>query len=332
MTTDGKTLLQTLLRVYLDTADVVAIADAKAEPDDISTLIDSLHRANALVVFSVNHPWDYYSNTDEATKDRMLAAFNGFPHVVASYLEPHQFEPYQADGPHDLDLGYVSDLRKLMKHPAAEKYLSVLSPVAGVVHEAEQASLEAARTSRDVPLKKKDIELYLQVLVSMIRGKNGSTADELLGFWEAHNGEGLEPDTKEAIRSRLAPVADMLSQARDLWPEVDGDTLMAQVLQNEDPLLHQKAPGRFLQRCLRNTKRCNLDRNSKRSDAVDLHHVQFLPYVDVFTTDKENEAILRPLVPGLRRIRASRLLRVGRLREVSAAIDEMTQARTAIVP
>ena len=122
-------------------------------------------------------------------------------------------------------------------------------------------------------------------------------------------------------------MADMINQLRELCPEIDGDTLMALVLQNEDPDLHNVAPGLFLQRALRNAKRRNIDRNSKRSDLVDLHHVQFLPYVDVFTTDRENEAILRPLVPKVIRSRASHLLRVGRLDAVADAIEELAANR-----
>ncbi len=193
--------------------------------------------------------------------------------------------------------------------------------------EAEQASLEAARDSSDVPMKKKDLEMYAQVFVSVIRGANGTSAEELLSFWEKKTGAPLAANVRAAIGSQLEPMAAMLKQLKVDFPELDGDDLMARVQGNEDPNLNKHAPGKFVQRALRNAKRTNITRNSKPSDLVDLAHVQYLPYVDFMTTDRENVSILKPLAAKVRQTRASRLLRVGRLRLVAEAIEEIAAKR-----
>ena len=59
---------------------------------------------------------------------------------------------------------------------------------------------------------------------------------------------------------------------------------------------------------------------------VDIQHVQFLPYVDVFTTDRENEAILRPELANIRRLRASVLVRTRQLDTVADEIDRLAAA------
>ncbi len=107
--------LQTALRVYLDTADIILIADDKAPAEDVAHLHDVMERTGSVLIFSINHPWDYHLGTDAPTRHRMVEAFNGFPHVAAAYDEPEKLEPFvDMQKVPDLELGYVADLHSLM--------------------------------------------------------------------------------------------------------------------------------------------------------------------------------------------------------------------------
>jgi hypothetical protein len=243
---------------------------------------------------------------------------------VVGSNEPHEFEPYPPDGSIvDLDLERIRDMREVMEHPDAEQALSIAAPLVSMVHVAEQAGLEALRSTRETPIKGTDFDMYLRIILTLTRVKGGITAEEALAFWEREKGLKLDPETREAIRLQLEPLATMLMAVRAMWPELDDEALVQQVKLGADPNLHERAPGRYAQTVLRNAKRRNLDRNSRASDMVDLHHAQFLPYVDVFTTDRENESILRRHLPQIRKRRASILVRVGRLDAVADAIERV---------
>ena len=281
--------------------------------------------AKAALVFSVNHAWDFYPRTDQATKDRIAGAFDAFSLVLVPNEEPHIFEKAPG-GPHDLDLRRA-DIAELLNHHEATRALSVLDPVTEIVREAEQASLEAARATPR-PFKKAEFEMYVQVLVGVITGTNGIDAGDLLRFWEERNGRAESPETRDAIIGQLQPIAEMLKQLRVTFPDLDGDDLIKMVRDNEDPRLALERPGIFFQRALRNGRRQNVTRNSKRSDLVDLQHVQFLPYVDVLTTDRENVAVLVRALPQARCGRSAKLMRNGDLNGVIMELRRQAELDT----
>jgi hypothetical protein len=138
---------------------------------------------------------------------------------------------------------------------------------------------------------------------------------------------GASVRQRRGVRPARNRVAALLAQVKGQLPGLDLDFMTEQLKLWADPNLHERAPGLAAQRVLRNGKRRNLDRNSQRSDMVDLHHAQYLPYVDIFTADRQNAALLRPHLDLLRRHRASRLIRVGRLMEVSDTIAELAALR-----
>jgi hypothetical protein len=325
-----------LLRVYLDTADIMYIADGKAPVASVDRLRRALAAAPAAIVWSTNHPWDYYPTTDEATKDRFIDAMNQFPLVVGSYTEPQQFEPYPDGPPIDIELAHIPDLREVMDHPAASEALGPVGAVVEQVYEAEQAGLEALRATRGVPLYGKNHEFFLQILITITRGQNATTVDEAIAFWEAR-GLQIDPTARDVVRAQLESYGEMLRQLRAQFPELQNDATVTASLRNAlraalDPDMHERAPGLYAQALLRKRKRANLDRNSRRSDMVDLMHVQFLPYVDVFTTDRENESILRPELPRIRKERASVLLRTRQLEAIADEIERLASVGPAVTP
>lgn len=322
------------LRVYLDTADIILIADAKAPSPTVARLRSVLESAPAAIVWSVSHPWDYYPGADEATKERIIDAMNEFPLVVGSYVDPRQLEPRPRDGPTpDLDLRRIVDMRDLLNHPAATEALAAAAPVVQMVHEAEQASLEAMRASRATPIAGKDKRVYVDALVSVVTSGDpramSNLIDELIDLGEKQQEVEIDPAVRAAIHDQLVPVVEMMKQAKDMYPELDTNALLQHMRNTIDPSLHETSPGQYAQGLLRQAKRRNVGRNSKRSDPVDLEHVLYLPYVDVFTTDRENVSILQKELPKIRKVRASILVRAGRLEVVADEVERL--AGTAAV-
>jgi hypothetical protein len=185
-----------------------------------------------------------------------------------------------------------------------------------VVHAAEQESLVAARGTRESPIKKAVLAKYTRGLMRLIERQDGSIAEQLLAFWEEHQGRVESDEALAAVMSQLQPIAEMLERLRST-PGFDVDAMKAKLGESEDRSLSVRRPGVYLERALRGARQRNLDRNSKRSDLVDLHHVQYLPYVDVFTTDKENVAALSPLLANATLRRSGKLLRNRNLARVT---------------
>jgi hypothetical protein len=80
------------LRLYLDTADLIAIADGDVPTSVVDDLHEAMRQVGGALVFSVHHAWDFYPRSDEPTRERVVAAMEQFPAVMFAESEPQSFE------------------------------------------------------------------------------------------------------------------------------------------------------------------------------------------------------------------------------------------------
>lgn len=131
--------------------------------------------------------------------------------------------------------------------------------------------------------------------------------------------EQLTQQTAELAKS----LAEAMTVLRGALGDVDPEQVLAMIRDMAEPGLATTKPGVYMQRSLRDARRRDLGRNSKRSDLVDLRHVQYVPYVDIFTTDKENVAVLSPVLAKWQWRRQAKVLRNRNLDRVIEEVNAL---------
>lgn len=310
------------IRVYLDAADIASIADGHVAAEEIDLFHRALQETQAIVIFSACHPWDF-QDAEATSRERRLRVFDSFPMVGWPVHSPLEIE---GDTPaRDLELRRIESVYEHLAQPEVHAALESIRSLKFVVHEAEQAGLEADRASKGQALPDKELRSLLRVLVNGA-GSGSDPVSILANLKQLEAFQHRDASILEAQVESLLPILDQALQA--LPDDLDDDEIMARAMDNHTPELGHAQPAHYLQRVLADEKRKDLQPTRKRkpSDMLDIQHAQFLPYVDVFTADKETINGLSRHENKIRKIRAARLVQVRKLGEVVASIRELAES------
>ena len=188
------------MRLYLDTADILDIADGRRDPEGVAELRAAVSETKTIVILSKDHFWDILPRCDEASIERVITALEGFPYVAIPLEEPHELEKISKTA--DVQLASPTSIRAFFIDPQTRKMASVLSTTAGFLHDAEEARRSAAIADGPRKLSNKDQERLLQYAISLMRGVNGRTAEDTADFWDRHL-DMLEPEKRAAFMAVL---------------------------------------------------------------------------------------------------------------------------------
>lgn len=310
VTLEGGDAVEAIATLYLDAADLITLVDRRVEEDVLQRLYEAMTDKRCALVFTLNHAWDI----EPETRLRLAHVLEAFPLVLMPDIEPEKFENTETDG---LVLRQV-DVRQLLEAPETDEALKIAHPVVTDAHKAEQAGIVAARATRDTPMRKSDIAMFTNEVVSLLTAHHAVSDEHVTRLWEKRHGSSASEEDRRQVVALAGSVAETMNTVRSVVGHIDPERLLAIIRDLPEPGLATTKPGTYMQRCLRDARRRDLGRNSKRSDFVDLRHVQYVPYVDIFTTDKENVAVLTPILAKLQRH-----ARVLRNRCLERVIDEV---------
>jgi hypothetical protein len=254
--------------IYLDTADLISIGDQKVNEESITQLVHSCKHSNAILIVSRWHLVDLRAAPHDAAL-RALDATERFPALAA--IELHD------GGAHIAPLRRVADL--MNEDPIA---LSHVNDLATLVTHAEQMTERL-----DPAIPRKLSNSLKKLLHQMLQEETEDTAMST-GRTYLHRSRRTWPS-----KSHDHILATMLStwrQVRDfrkvgLFSNI-ANTLSATGERETTPLVGAHI-GRHLSALVDQRRQKQQDRPVGRGDAVDRRHVEFAPYVDIFTGDKD---------------------------------------------
>jgi hypothetical protein len=310
---------QSWRRLYLDTAELLDMADGRTDAGVVSALIREMERSSTLLVVSVEHAQDIMHGAAADTYERFLCALERFPNRAVVTTAPHDIEPWE-DKAEDIVVELADNTREIFSHPRARPFVKELVQehaalfdvtVETKVNEAAVGSL--SRSARG---------LLLRCLVTLVRGWRGTDVATILAMWEGREPPSLSEDERNSLLLLLAPWAELLAEfERRHHPSAAMRERMLDYFRNSfDDASHEYSPGMFLGGRLVRCLRRNTGRNPLRSDSVDGMHAQYFPYVDVATCDRQVFACLSKHVRDLRWPRALHLFRNGQLADVIALL------------
>lgn len=176
--------------------------------------------------------------------------------------------------------------------------------------------------SESAAFNKAEFELWLQCLVTLVRGWRGTDVAEILAYWEAKSEIRISDATRVSMRTRLQPVSDLITSLGDArlndQERMQLLTFMAHSFASEG---YASAPGLFLSGRLANCRTRNRNRIPSRSDALDGMHVMHFPYVEVATCDRQTYGCICPHLDKILTPRRPLIIRNGHLREVLRAVQ-----------
>jgi hypothetical protein len=305
----------------LDTAELLEIAGGRVDAGLVENLLSAIRLSHTILVVSKDHIQDI-QGAYVTTREGFLDALERFPVLGAVDKEPYDVEPW-ADGPRDITLRLVSDIRGLFQHPAAESHLRHFGHVQTALHNATVLMQEARREAP--PFSRIAEDHRIRVLLKLVTDPDDREVSELVSEIEQDTGKALTGVDREAIAKHLQPCADLLRNLnlKQKLTEEQRMKFAYDVAATIDGASQQDAPGTSLARCLARGLAKNPTRNPLRSDTIDRAHASYFPYVDVATCDKEAFACISRQIAEVHGLRPTKLFRNGRLQDVAAAIAQI---------
>jgi hypothetical protein len=317
-------------RLYLDTGDLLAIADGKADAEIVERLIASCGERGVLLVVSRAHFQDVAA-VDQATRDRFSSVLERFRWRTVVMKGPEDLEAVATERI-DIGLELAPNIRELNDASVTAAGMQRLRAFQQDIFEAFDASQQVrVRASRSPSLRAK--ALGVMCLVSLV---HGSPQGDLATIFEIHrreHGFDVEDWEQAAVVAEIEPMAEVLASVLEM-PDLPEDwRLLA--------LLHLKAsvnggfetstPGQSLATRLTGGFVRNVGRRPQRSDVVDMAHVSHLPYVDVATCDRAAFAVINQHLRRVNCPRQVKLFRNGLWSEVLEAVEGLPNAKQAIL-
>lgn len=246
------------LRLYLDHSDLCTMADGKAAPHDDELRV-AIAETGTLVLYSIAHMFDLVES-DGPTIDRWKHAVEGLgaAHwIVLTDGEP-VIKPFAS---HEVDI-FLAELRSVW--PPAKRMIQDLT-LAG--YEASRPAVKAADDlaehgppQQQRPPRKRELRELFDRLLS------GDTT--LANEWAKH---GLD----------AAAIRKSIEEGMALYRQSPDEAFAAAFGDPADAL----AAGDVAEVVCRRT-RANRGSRPLASDPTDRQHLEFLPFVDVFTADR----------------------------------------------
>jgi hypothetical protein len=305
-------------RLYLDTADLLLIADGRVEQTVVDELLLAMAASDTRLTLTREHIWDGLSRVDEPTKQRVVAAVEAFGPILMVMDGPEVVEPLSRDRT-DIVVQVCTNFRELVFAPAAGPWLEKMNQVQERAYEGIVAAQTVRRAGGpEAQHESKDAQaFFLRSFVTLCAGWKGDDAEVIATYWENELGVTLRSDQRQRVIVKLRAVAALLRPLRDTIAREGIDpyeVLRMMGAVNDDD---RSNPGRSLAMRVAGLKERDVMRRRSRSDMLDLGHISHFPYVDFATCDANSyPAVIANLarVGGPRR---PEVFRVGNLPSVS---------------
>jgi hypothetical protein len=316
---DAAVALSTWPRLYLDTADLLDIADGKSDAAVVEELRHTIAARRIIVVFTTEHLIDMAAKGLREAGRELGTLAERFPWRCVAAKEPTDIEPCEHAGS-DITLQFAPNALELFTHPAASPVIGRFTALQDRAHAAGQA-VQAIGGTKEPPLPKEAAKLYVQCSVTLIRGWLGNGIEDILNFWIQRDSLDLSAGALQRVRTRLRTFSAAWAELREQIDEDGRGALLQGMAASQDPA---RSPGTHLATCLAAARTRDGRRKPLRSDVVDSMHAFYFPYVDVATCDRFTHATLEKTLPTVGGSRLPRLIRTGSLPDVVAALRQRT--------
>lgn len=252
-------------RLYLDTADLVTIGDGKVDAAVVNDLLRECERTGTVLVVSLWHVADA-RNAKPDGRHRIFDAVDRFPERALATLDDQGISFLRIPSLAALIREHGDDLQVLYDH---------------VNHATDLLQSAPARSGLPQWL----VNLSGRVLQQTLQ--HAQSRDDAMTLARAHLHKERRRIPPERVDGMLAAIDQMwtlrgqLEQAGVWQPDV-----LAQAFSVRDVASDPSGTvGEHIGVLVEQRRRGQRDRSVQDGDIADRHHVQFAPYVDVFTGD-----------------------------------------------
>ena len=308
-------------RLYLDTADLLDIADGRASSTTVQDLFCTIAEKRWLVLFTVEHLVDVAAMGSADGGAQLGGIAEQFPWRVIATKDPTDIEPW-TESSTDIELAFAPNIRELYAHPATGPVVSRFTRLQDHARLAEEAARSVAAPGPREARSAREIELRAAAMDALVRDCIPENVEKLVGDLNRDLERPLGKRTLGRVSTRMREFALAWEQLDPLVQEdeVGRDAVWDWMIFSGDA---QRAPGTNLAMRFFEERRKDSRRRPTRSDLIDGMHSFYFPYVDLATCDRYSHSILSRLISNTKGPRAPRLIRTGRLDEVVAALRDL---------
>lgn len=312
-------------RLYLDTGDLLAIADENVAPELVQDLRAACNDHLVLLVVSYAHLQDTLQAADATTVDRFIAALERFRFRCWATRGPEVVEPWaDLDAPEDIEIEGCSNIREVLLHHVADPLFATMRELQDAIYRAALTTNALAKVTEKARIPRHHRPIALESMITQICGWRGDDPEPIVRHHLSL--AGGTPTCQEIDRLILAQVS-IAALMREVRPTleangVDRIDLMKKAVFSIANDGFKRAPGAWL-----SGKHCaglwsESSRPPMRSDPIDCLHARYLPYVDIASCDAQSHKILSRYIGQVRgpRSRTVALFRNGRIADIVAYI------------
>ena len=293
-------------RLYLDTADLITIGDEKVDAGVVAALMRACDRTGTVLVVSLWHVADA-RNAEPDGRERIFDAVDRFPQRALARLDED-----------DLDLLPIPSLTSLIREHGDD--VQVLND--HVSNATELLQKHEAPTAQPVWLMNLSKRMMLHVL------HNAQSRDDAIKLAR----EFLHKQRRRIPPERVESMLPAIDQAWNLRAQLEeagmwGPEVLTQAFSvREVSSVPYGTVGEHIGVLVEQRRRGQLDRAVQDGDIADRQHVQFAPYVDIFTGDWDLCTWLDEWRAKLRYERNVVPIGTRRLRDVVAVLETLPSA------
>jgi len=255
-------------QLYLDTADLISIADRKVNEETWRRLVAACDATQTTLLVSLWHVADLRSAPADAAQ-RVVDAVATFPRrALVSLTED------------DVVVIPLDDLSALIReHRSGIEVLNEITSHATMIEQSVESSahLRAQRV----------VNLSTRVMVAMVAEVDDANALRVAQEMLHKFRRDIPPEQHDLILQSLmtSPFWQLRAQFRNLgW---DAARIASEVEKRDVQVPTGSHLGRHLGALVHQRRIGQVDRGAQDGDVPDRHHVEFAPYVDIFTCDKD---------------------------------------------
>lgn len=315
-------------RLYLDTADLLDIADKRVDESIVVSLADAMEEHAVALIISHEHMIDALVPGDPVSVDQLSTALEQFRLRFLVLKGPEQVEPWAVNGhAQDIDIEGCHNIREILTAPEAAANLLTSRTVQDAAHRGATSSNASRRLNGDLRIPRHQREIALQSSITQFRGWMGSDPLPIvLHHLERNGGTPTAAEVENLVQAQqpFANVLDEVGPSIDAHG-IDRTALLRRIACSVASDGFRVAPGAWLGAKLYNGLSADLRRTPLRSDLVDCMHATYFPYIDIATCDAQSHVILSRFINQAHgsRPRSATLFRNGRLSNVIAHIKTL---------
>lgn len=306
-------------RLYLDSAEIIAIGRGHLPESFVDEFIASIEQHAVVLVISHAHLRDMLKPGDRDAPALLASTLERFWIRALVVRGPWEIEPWTS-GHVDIELAPWGNVREVLEAPEATSNLAEHDLIQTIAHAADlsfktaQRSVAPGTKGRLSNNHEAIVAGSAMVLAVGLQPDAGAAVDwcaraiscSLNATERANLVERVSP--AEAALNAMSPFFAMITpeDRLNLWPRIKADPAVA--------------PGAWLSKTLAGNRLRNVDRDPTRSDSIDLEHCAYLPYVDIATCDRQAYAAIAPRIAEVKGPRVPTLFRNGQLEAVISHI------------